>query len=71
MLIIAGPGAPDLAGVERHDDVLIATLRNSDAWHPEFTDSGGGLKEETTRAAVAELLAYRSQRTDYELSNHH
>lgn len=71
MLILAGPGAPDLTGIERHDDVLIAPLRNSDAWQPQFTDPDGSLEEGTTRAAAAELLAYRSQRIDYELSDRH
>lgn len=68
MLILAGSGAPELPPSEGHDDVLIATLRNSHTWRPLLAGPGHVLDEATAGRAATELLTYRSQRTDYELA---
>lgn len=68
MLILVGSGAPELTAAERHDDVLVATLRNSHTWRPLIAGPAHMLDEATAERAAAELLAYRSQRTDYELA---
>jgi Nuclease-related domain len=68
MLILVGSGAPELTVAERQDDVLVATLRNSDTWRPVIAGTAHTLDEAAAERAAAELLAYRSQRTDYELA---
>lgn len=68
MLILAGSGAPALAAAEQHGDVLVASLRSSDSWRPRIAGPAPSLDEATAERAAAELRAYRSQRTDYELA---
>jgi hypothetical protein len=68
MLILVGSGAPELTAAERHDDVLVATLRQNHTWRPLLAGPAHILDEATAERAAAELLAYRSQRTSYELA---
>lgn len=68
MLILAGSGSPDLTAAERHNDVLVATFRDSHTWGPLLAGSEDIVDQPTAGRAAAELLAYRSQRTDYELT---
>jgi hypothetical protein len=68
MLILTGPGAPELKVAQRHDDVLIATLRDDHTWQPLLVGPDETLEEATAERAAAELLAYRGQRIEYELA---
>lgn len=68
VLILTGSGAPDMTAAERHDDVLVISLRNGHAWRPHLAGLQPTLEEATAQVAASELLAYRSQRTDYELA---
>jgi ribosomal protein S28E/S33 len=68
ILILVGPGAPELTVAERHDDVLVASLRKGHNWRFLVANSAHTLDDATAERATAELLTYRSQRTDYELA---
>ena len=54
---------------ERHDDVLVISLRNGHAWRPQLAGLETTLDQATAQVAASELLAYRSQRTNYELAH--
>jgi hypothetical protein len=69
MLILAGSGAPELTVAERHDDVLVVTSRGPQTWRPLIAGREQTLDEATAARAAAELLAYRSERTEYELTH--
>ena len=69
VLILTGSGAPDMALAERHEDVLVVALRHGHAWRSKLTGLGPSLDEATAQIAADELLDYRRQRTDYELSH--
>lgn len=68
VLILTGPGTPEMAVADWHDDVLVVPLRNGHPWGPQLADLDPTLDEVTAQVAASELLAYRSQRTDYELT---
>lgn len=68
VLILTGSGAPDMTVAELHDDVLVVPLRNGHAWRSLLAGLDPALDEATAHVAAAELLAYRSARTDYELT---
>lgn len=69
LLILAGSGAPKLTVGEWHDDVLVVTSRGPQAWHPLIAGPEQTLDEATAARAAAALLAYRSGRTEYELTH--
>ncbi len=70
LLILAGSGAPDMAAIGRYGDVLVGTLRNSDAWRSALMGlDSHHLDEVTARTAAAELSAFCQERTGYELAN--
>ena len=58
-----------MTAAERHDDVLVTTLRHSRTWRPLIAGPNHALDEATAERAAAELLAYRSERTAYELTH--
>lgn len=68
VLVLTGSGAPELTSAERHDDVLVISLRNGHAWLPQLADVETTLDEATAQVAASELMAYRRQRTHYELA---
>lgn len=68
VLILTGSGAPDMTSPEWHDDVLVVSLRNGHAWRSHLAGLDSTLDEATAKTAASELLAYRRQRTDYELT---
>jgi hypothetical protein len=69
VLLAIADGSPDMTLAERHDDVLVISLRNGHAWRPQLAGLEPTLDEATAQAAASELLAYRRQRTDYELAH--
>jgi hypothetical protein len=71
VLILMGSGAPDMTLAERHADVLVLALRNGHAWPPQLAGLEITLDEATAQVAAAELMAYRSQRINYELAHRH
>jgi hypothetical protein len=68
VLILTGSGAPDMTSPERHDGVLVVPFRNGHVWRSHLAGLDPTLDEATAQAAASELLAYRRQRTDYELA---
>jgi hypothetical protein len=69
MLILVGSGTPEMTVAERLGDVHVASLRNSDTWRPLVAGTAHTLDDAIAKRAITELLAYRSQRTDYELAH--
>ncbi len=69
VLILTGPGAPDLTLAERRDEVLIASLCSGHVWRSQLAGLDPRLDDSTAHMAATELLAYRKQRIDYELAN--
>jgi hypothetical protein len=68
LLILAGSGAPVLTATEQREDVHVTALRSTHTWRTLIAGPALLLDEATAERAAAELLAYRSQRTDYELA---
>jgi len=68
VLVLTGSGAPELTLAERRDDVPVISLRKGHAW-PQLAGLEPTLDEATAQVAASELMAYRSQRTDYELAH--
>jgi Nuclease-related domain len=68
VLILTGSGAPHMTLAERHDDVLVVPLNHGHAWRSQLDGLDPTLDEATAQVAASELLAYRSQRTEYELA---
>ncbi|SNR97142.1 Nuclease-related domain-containing protein [Blastococcus mobilis] len=68
VLILTSSGTPKMTVAERHDDVLVVALRHGHTWRQQFAGLDPTLDEATAQVAAAALLAYRSQRTDYELA---
>lgn len=68
VLILTGSGTPELTVAERHDDVLVVALRDGHTWRQQLAGLDPTLDEATAEVAAAALLAYRNQRTDYELA---
>jgi hypothetical protein len=58
-----------MPSAERRGDVLVVPLRNGHAWRPQLAGLEPTLDEATAQIAASELLAYRSQRTHYELAH--
>ena len=56
MLILVGSGAPELTAAERHDDVLVATLRKSHTWRALIGSAEPTLHEITAERAVCASL---------------
>jgi len=71
VLILTGSGAPEMTLAERRDDVVVIPLRNGHARRPLLAGLEPTLDQATAQVAASELLAYRSQRTDYELAHSH
>ncbi len=63
LLILAGPGSPDLRGTVRLlDGVAVVAWRDIDTWSARLAAASGALDELTARAAADALLAFHGER---------
>jgi hypothetical protein len=68
VLLLTGPGAPDLAGGIEHRGVLIATLRTTEWLRRRLTGQTGSFDQQTATKAALQLRIYREERIRYELT---
>lgn len=70
LLVLAGPGAPDLDGrVITEGSAQIAAFRDSDHWLATLATRSPRLNLPTARAAADTLLGFQDQRRQHEAAN--
>ncbi len=67
LLILAGPGSPDLRGAVRLvEGVTVVAWRDIDTWGARLAATSGALDELTARAAADALLAFHGERHSHD-----
>ncbi len=68
VLVLAGPGAPEVAGGQDVEGVRVLAFRDSDTWRPQLAalDRPVVCDEATARQVADVLLEHVSRRTEYE-----